>query len=321
MIENILKNKIPIDKDNINFVFSGRVAINILAKKLKKSAIALIPNYICNVVDMAFEKENYQIKRYKLNDDFEPLCEELLYFLKNFDIDILLVASIYGSGLFYKEINDEFSELYKIIKEKKVNVIIDFAQDFYQINNLVLKNKNYHHIFSFNDKSFMGAMGAIIISRLDIQHNIDFKEMSFKQKNILIKKYFLKLINCKALWLLTSYQFLRGIKKSNKNALYDFSECRTFPYTFDNFKISNIQLLFALLGIFRLNKYIINKQSFMKKNKYKNNELINTAAYIVVKDNNVLCRKVKHPYAKYNDKKSSLYPDLLVVHNKGFCDI
>jgi hypothetical protein len=320
MISNLLKNKISIDNSKMTFMFSGRVAINILSKKFKKNRIVLIPKYICNVVDMAFEKE-YKIIRYGVDEKFEPNIDELIYSINNNKVDILLLASLYGSGEFINELYDHKSKLYKAIKQKKLEVIIDFAQDFYRINSLTLEYKNYHYIFSFNDKSFMGSMGSIIVSNTDLS-NIVYKQLSVAQNIFLLKNYLIKVVNCKIPLLLKAYQLLRGIK--NKKIIkmeYEFSTCKVFPYTYDNYKISSIQLFFALIGIFRLKVYYKNKCKYLNIHKdFMQNRFVDTSAYIIVKGSDFQTNKFKPPYAYYNNQYDSLYPNLKIIHNKGFCD-
>ena len=322
MIKTILKNKIPIENSKINFVFSGRVAINILAKKFKKNATVLLPEYICNVVDKAFEEE-YQIIRYSLNNKLEPSIQDLVNILKSHNVDILLLASLCGSGLFYEEIKNKKSKLHKLLMENNIEVIIDFAQDFYQINNLTLNNDKYHYIFSFNDKSFMGAMGAIIVTNSNLTNDIGTRKLSLTQKVVLSKDYLIKIIDCKLPNLLMSYRYIRGVKymKSASCDLYEFSHCDNFPYSFVNYQISSIQLFFALIGISRLKKYKKIKQQFLNNNKsiIADNRFIETASFVVV--NKVIAyRKQKKPYALYNNKFDSLHPNIRIVHNKGFCD-
>jgi len=321
MIKKLLKNKIPIDNNKVTFMFSGRVSINVLAKKFRKNAKVLIPDYICNVVDKAFEEAGYTIIRYKLKENFEPNIQEIIDCIEKNKIDILLFASLYGSDRFLDTVYNQNSKLCEVINSNQIEVIIDFAQDFYRINNLKLEQRNHHYIFSFNDKSFMGAMGAIIISNRDFS-NIKYEKLLFKQHIFLLKSYIIKILNCKTPWLLKNYQRIRRRKIKNISKLeYEYSTCKVFPYQYNNYSVSNIQIFFALIGILQLNKYYKNQYEFLTDHR----EVLTmygskTSAYVVVNDTNKIKNKIKKPYSYYNDEFTSKYPKLKIIHNKGFCD-
>lgn len=318
MIRYFIKKKIPINNSKIYFIFSGRVAINILSKKFKKISVALIPEYICNVVDKSFN-DNYKIIRYKLNNAFEPDMNILLELLASNKIDILLLASLYGSGDFMNDLYNKNSKLYQIIKDKNIEVIIDFAQDFYQIYTIHLNNYyHYHYIFSFNDKSFMGSMGGLIISNTNLTNDVETKKIPLKKIFTLAQRYFIKILHCKIPYL---NRFRDKKIKNIPSDSFEFSYCNTFPYAYDNYRVSIFQLFLALLGIFRLKTYKKNKIKFIKNNTLFINKtkLMNTSTYlsfnVEIKNN-----KMKKPYAYFDNKYQSVYPDLNIIHNKGFCD-
>jgi len=329
ILSKILKKKIPIDNDYIYFTFSGRTALNILAKALaKRKRTALIPSYVCNVVHKAFEIENYKIITYRINDKFEPDIDAIVKIIEENEIDVVLFASIYGSGEFLDELHNTNSTLYKLIREKKVEVIIDFAQDLYQIYNLPKYDKNYHYFFSFNDKSFMSVMGGMIVSKLNLDSGIGLEKLSIRQKILILAIYLLKLVNCKASLLLKFYKETK-YKVLGKPRLiespYDYSECASFPYTFNNYKISGIQLLFAIIGFSLLPKYKKKKERLIRtlEGKLVKTKFINTAAYVALKEGcplHGIHNKVKKSYARLHNKCESEYPNLVVIHNKGFCD-
>lgn len=281
-----------------------------MSKKFKKNSTVLIPEYICNVVDKSFD-DSYKIIRYKLDENFEP------------DMDVLLglLASLYGSGCFMNSLNNEGSKLYEIIKKRKIEVVIDFAQDFYQIYKILTNNCNYHYVFSFNDKSFMGAMGGIIISNVNFSDDTEKKKLGMKKNIILVKRYFFKFLFCKVPY----FKRLRDKRRINlpREDSFEFSYCNVFPYTYDNYRISNFQVFLALLGVFRLKNYKKKKRKFIENNfNYINKtKLIDTSTYLsfnkVVESNE---NKIKKTYGCFNNKYKSIYPDLKIIHNKGFCD-
>ena len=324
MISARLKKQFPIAENKINFMFSGRVAINVLAKEFKDKGTVLIPEYICNVVDKAFEESGYQIVRYKLKKDFEPDIDNIVKLIDKNSIDILLVASLYGSGKFMDVLNDHTSEIFSKITQQNIQVFIDFAQDFYRIYELDLSYPHYHYIFSFNDKSFMGMMGAMVVSDYDLS-DLSYKRLSVKQNIFLFKNYLQKLASCYLPLLITIYRFFRTKGDQNLSEArqgFEFSYCKTFPYTFINYKVSSMQIFFAWIGIVFLNLQLKKKISFIKK--YKTNiqqtRYVNTAAYCIWKGDKDIARKYKSPYAKHSDPYSSMYPNLKIYHNKGFCD-
>lgn len=81
--------------------FSGRVSLFLLARRLLPSAqsdVALVPDYVCNIVPRAFRLAGWEIGTYPTGPDLEPDWEELLLLLDARKAGVLVGASVFGSS-------------------------------------------------------------------------------------------------------------------------------------------------------------------------------------------------------------------------------
>ncbi|MBS9392142.1 MAG: hypothetical protein HEQ29_02925 [Dolichospermum sp. LBC05a] len=337
----VLKVRLAINSFQFYPEFSGRSSLYHLAILLKTKTdkkTALIPDYICNVVNAALEKADYKIQTYQTNDRLEPDIEELKEAISNPDIGILLTASIYGSSAFLEELNcNEFKNL---IFAKNIHVIVDLCQDIRLIEKLPENyGNNLTAVLSFNDKSFLGIMGGGILAKFTInspEEKLNFFQISFLYKILLLKfikivlisssigkKVFLMLKKLKYLvkYLISIRQEL-DIKNTQPN--YDYSCCSFFPYTINLYQIQKVQLIMAILGLEDLKRLKKIKMEIFGKNiKYNSMQNFQTSPYLVLEDESELeslSRNIKSPYALHHKREHSLRPDITVIHNKGFDD-
>jgi hypothetical protein len=310
-LKKSLINTLQLPEDKTEVLFSGRVAINLLAKTLRKDGRVLMPDYLCNVVEKAFLLENYEILKYSLDELFEPNETEVLKILRTQKIDVVLFASIYGSGQFLTRLHNPSDTLNKEINRRNISVIIDLAQDLFLTPITKIENRNYHYVFSFNDKSIRGIMGSLLVSHLS-------KHIIYPQQQLSLQQN-LKLILD---WLKKGIKGLIGYYPKSQKLKFDHSVCRVFPFEYINYKPSIIQVLIALLGTKYMPIYKNRKMNFLKRN--KQHVLMTfyciTTPYLVFKNDLLLNRKTKSPYAVNNIPYMSLKPNLKIFHNKGFDD-
>ncbi len=296
--------------------FSGRTALFAIAASnhnVNTSNVVLLPDYICNVVYLAFKKAGWTVvsypSSYKMDYDWIKLQEQIEIHSPR----ILLGASIYGSSGLIDVVLDEIKSKYLI--EKDVKVVLDFAQDISLINKLSPKlNSFVEVIVSFNDKSFIGMMGGGILSQKAYP---SCKKMP-KNLSWILYKTFVRKIICNL------FSPFRNSFIKKDSSLYDFSYCQEFPYKFDLYAIQKLQVLLGIVGLYFLPYYHLRKKRFLKKHpKFINTPHINTTSYVAYEDSQC-CQYVtnskKKSYAKPDNLKESYMEKIFVVHNKGFFD-
>ena len=82
-------------------VTSGRVALYLLARRLAPTTakrVALVPDYICNVVPLALERAGFVVESYCTTAQGEPDDSILRQRLASGDVAVLLTASVFGSS-------------------------------------------------------------------------------------------------------------------------------------------------------------------------------------------------------------------------------
>jgi len=306
--------------------FSGRVAISKIAEKIKSGDknIALIPDYICNVVNMALEKSGYEILTYKTDQYFEPIYNNLVEILcSNDNINLLITANIYGSSAFLEELDSDYFK--NIIINKNIHVIVDLCQDITLLNKLPENyGSNLSAVISFNDKSFPGVMGGGIITQVDIpesNNNLVFDKI-FKLYYIFFRKQLINVLNnypsAKRAIKYTLITYRENCRE------FDYSYCKNFPYLITDYNISKIQIILALIGFKNLSTIHDNKKNIIRnyKKDIVKTKHFSTSPYLVISSSNklILKNKIKKPYAIHNRPYESIHGSMFIIHNKGFYD-
>ena len=301
--------------------FSGRVAIFNVVQSIKNNSrneIALIPNYICNVVNIAVLKAGYKIETYSLDDYLEPNIEELIKTIEEKKITLLFVANIFGSSALIDKI-EQNQKLTSLLKEKKITLIIDICQDIRLLDSLKMKWEiPIAVVISFNNKSFPGLMGGSLICNFPVA--LQTQRMSVKQELIVWKLFIIS-------------EFLYKKKKENDiNENYDFSKCATFPYQISPYIPMKLQMIYAVLGIENLNYYDKQKKKIFDDNNIANKihktKFFKTSPFLIFNTDNdadfilyrMKLRKQKNSYSHPENSDESYKPNLIIFNNKGFDD-
>lgn len=303
-----LKEKFESEVFHFYPTFSGRTAIYEVAKIFRKrsdKSVALIPDYICNVVNVALEQAGYQVQVYSTNRWLEPESDAIIATIRQGHVGLLLTANIFGSSALLEELKLE--PLKTVITEYDIQVIVDLCQDITLIQHLPVDyGTRLVAVVSFNDKSIPGVMGGGILASFEIPEAQ--RTLSWRQTMILYSKFVLKSFRCS-----------RRQKQFDPVA-FEYSYCDRFPYTIDSLKISKIQIILALIGI----ENISSKYSLKKSRSRVNGNLIKTRYYqtspYLLTEVDQPHRKRKASYAIQGQPQVSIYPDLIIIHNKGFCD-
>jgi hypothetical protein len=297
--------------------FSGRVSLYQLAltlKKNKRSQIALLPDYVCNILVRAFRLAGWKVVLYETDNFLEAEFSKIKEMIWKYDPGVLVGASVFGSsGLLDLLTNDNFV---RILKDKDVDVVLDLAQDVRLIGKLPADSANVHAIISFNDKSFFGAMGGGVLSSCRLVS--ESVKLSFKQVWMLYKWMALKLFS-------RYIHLLKGNRKSTVSQSFEYSECVSFPYEFISYHVPKMQLILGIIGFKSIAVFNKKKQSLLQTDIYLKTRYSSGAAFLIVKDLSLIEGFIKHrrkksPYAIDSNREECLYPDHLLIHNKGFMD-
>ncbi len=297
--------------------FSGRVSLYQLAstlRKKKKRQIALLPDYVCNVLFRAFRMAGWKVVLYETDKFFEADLSNVKEMIEKFDPGVLVGASVFGSsGLLDLLSNDS---LVRILNEKKVDIVLDIAQDVRLVEKLPADSASVHAVVSFNDKSFLGAMGGGVLSSCEIFS--DVVKLSSRHVFMLYKWLFLKLF-----W--RYIDLLKSSGRSNLKQSFEYSKCGSFPHEFVVYHVPKIQLILGLIGLSALPFFNKKKAPLLKTDMHLKTRYSSGAAFLIAKDRSIIdgvneYRRIKRPYAIDSNSAKSLHPELIAIHNKGFMD-
>jgi hypothetical protein len=297
--------------------FSGRVALHKLALHLAsdgRRAVALVPDYVCNIVPWAFRLAGYKVVAYSTDVMMEPDWADIARMIEKEQATVLVGASVFGSSGLLDALVDPRKLAF--LRQKQVHFVADIAQDIGLRSQLPADAADVvHAVVSFNDKSFPGAMGGGVLSRARLPIWRD-GSLSWRDKLALYKR----LIG-------SNYRISRRRRKRNMAPAkgFDFSYCEIFPFRMEgsDFVPPKLQYALALAGLMLLGRIRRNKSAFLLKNVHLPTRHCGGAAYLVL-DSNASCagmaRHRKKPYALDGRADVSLRPGDVVVHNKGFND-
>jgi hypothetical protein len=293
--------------------FSGRVALYILSlhlKKISSSSVALIPDYVCNVVHRAFTMAGWDIAEYRTNEIFEAEWQDIMTAIRKYNAGVLVGSSVFGSSALLKFLADPSKQ--SQLRTLGIQVVVDIAQDISLIDHIPPNCSDFlHAVISFNDKSFPGSMGGGILSksiRGYFSHSLSIFE------KIRLYRWF----------LLKSFSMIQKKYYASGNR-YDFSTCDIFPYEIKSIRPVKLQLILGIIGMYSLPYYQSKKKALLRHNLHLRTVYAETAAYLVYRDRSLvpqtaMRRHIKPPYATDYNRNLSLRPSDLIVHNKGFFD-
>lgn len=303
--EKLSKKIQTLSKIDIPFkpFFSGRVAICNLAQAFNSTEKkALLPDYICNVVNISLEAAGYTLFTYKLDKLFEADIKEVISILESENISLLLTASIYGSSAMTEDLQNK--DLQNALSRNYTHVLIDLCQDFRLINKIPANLNNISIAVSFNDKSFPSAMGGGIFTNIEFAVNYEKLPVNYRIK--LMLGFIKKILKHKLLGSASGFEF---------------SYCKIFPYKLTNYKPSKFQLILVIAGIKSMAIFQqIKKLQLQIVKEILETRFYKTAAYIQTKNGSDIQKLKKSPYAIHKEAQNSHRPMIKLIHNKGFWD-
>ncbi len=283
--------------------FSGRVALAALAALPRFGRrVVLLPEYLCNVVPLAFERAGWRVEGFAVDERFEPDPRALAARAESSGADLLLLAPLYGAdgGVGWWA----GAEGRALRQRLGLTLVLDLCQDAARPALLGDPGEQWAVLTSFNDKSFPGAMGAVLWTDLDLPP----PPLPPARAALLI-----------VLWVLR--RLLRR-ERAGVERGYEFSHAARFPWGFDTAGATRLQLALGAVGLARLPRWQARRQAAVAAGRVKPLPLpyAGSAPFVVAAAGDPGEHRSKRPYAMAHDAARSLCPLLQVRHNKGFDD-
>jgi hypothetical protein len=240
--------------NDIIFYKSGRAALSGLCKELAKKMTTpkiLVPDYICNVVYRAARENNILPISYATNDQYNPNMQELARKIHKHHVQIVLLASIFGT-----QNNTEF--LVGKIREisPKIFIVLDECQNLITNSPLSPDNRTVV-VLSFN-KNINGIMGGALCFKENFLH-IRSTNQSLFCKSLLEIKIAGMIIKRFCCTCVKNY-----VSRKRPPNSYEYSHLNSIVYDLKPDRISWISLLLAVQGL----KKIEDIENYRKENYY-----------------------------------------------------
>lgn len=299
------------------FYFSGRVALYRMALACKtENTIALLPDYICNVVHKAFQEAGVHICSYPTDKYFEPSIQAIQQHTKGQVPLILCLAPIMGAegGLSWA-----FSPEGKNWRtQNNVTLFIDLSQGISRLKQLSHADLDQQIVLmaSFNNKAFPSVMGAVVISNIDdplLSAATDFEQLG------IVKQLVKRII--KPIFSIGNKPADSYLVEQDYPSTFEYSYCQQFPYTFAHSGATKLQIAVATAGLWFSKYYQWCKQRYLQKGLItpQPTPFYLSAPYILAKSATAQLKK-KAPYASHDLPNYSERPNTPSYHFKGFDD-
>lgn len=306
------------------FYFSGRVAIFRIAETLRRrSRLAILPEYICNVVHRAFLEAGFEVATYRLDSLLEPDLDDIRNLVGHADgPTVLCLAPLLGADGGQTWIMSSEGRQWRV--DHGVSLVLDCCQD---ISRLFLEDfsgeRDYAVVGSFNDKSFPGVMGAVAIT--------DMADPGYRRAT---------LVERAGIWWLLLAKLMRAAGRPVKRFLsppasghgqrrfddasgvFEYSFCTVFPFTLNHSGATKLQIGVGVAGRLFSGAYRGRKSRYLGQNMVDPlpTPHFNTSPYVLVPSPPHRL-KAKPPYAIHGAPARSLRPALQACHFKGFWDV
>ena len=210
-----------------NYFFShGRTALlnGIKLNNFSKNDIILIPDYLCEIVEITLKSLNLKVMKYQINDDFTINMQSLKSKIKVSKIKALIVVNYFG---FSQKIN----LIKKLCKKQKILLIEDNSHGHGGLSNKRLLGTRGNFGFSSPRKVFKIYSGGVLYSQKKLNIKLPKYKNDLKSFLIhLISDYFLIKIFIKKYFTLKKDYSNPFIKRDN--VIYNMN--------IDNFSLSKI---------------------------------------------------------------------------------
>jgi 2-polyprenyl-3-methyl-5-hydroxy-6-metoxy-1,4-benzoquinol methylase len=296
--------------ERLRVEMSGRVALRRLAEATRAAAplidrpTALVPEFICNVVPMALLAAGYEVVTYASAPSTEPTSESLMAEVERTGATLLVVAPLFGSS---GGVDAVLAERFVTFQNaRRLHVVIDSAQDAALALRVQASAVDLTAILlSFNDKSFLGALGGASISTWPLARS---SALGWRRLLRLYRFFFAKL----------------QVGPPSEKGTFDFSRADRFPFTLEAYRPAKLQLIMAIIGFEALPEILAIKAERLRElSGLRAGPYLQSTAYVTLMDQSGGSRperRLKAPYGVGGNGDVSLHPNLRIVHNKGFQD-
>ena len=311
-LEKWLARLLHVEGYDLQFFGSGRSALYETALSIRSKSnteIAMVPDYVCNVVHRAVSEAGWTIVCYPTDRHLEADWDAILERAGDADVGLVVTASVFGSSAMLEKIQE--SEAVEKIRASGAKFIFDIAQDI-ELRKCLPPSASdvVSAIVSFNSKSFPGCMGGGVFKG---------NTMVLREKRSPSSRegfsLFVRLIKS---------EFVNNLRRSRGDSKeFEYSFCRQFPFLIKSAPgIAKLQIVLAIWGINNLDRYHKSKMDHQKNHLIVNTQFSETAAYLMLHDRDpgLQKRRRKATYAVDGNKDHSVRPELTIVHNKGFDD-
>lgn len=304
--------------------FSARVALLAVAQHVRaqsESDVALYPDYVCNIVPEALRSAGWRPAAYVTGPRLETDWAALLTQIDGTRAGLVVGASVFGSAGLLDLMNN--ADKVQALRARSVSVVFDIAQDVGLIQNLPDAAADLAFgIVSFNDKSFPGAMGGGVLAASTVPAHTNGAptvRQTFRLYRLYLGKQLRRVI----------VHIPWSRRQETSPSRFDYSMCTVFPYEIagSDFAPCKVQYAAAIVGTYLLPFYRRRKRRLIDGGIHLPTSFASTAPYLVVVDRSprdvlqlIGMRARKQPYAVEGDPNSSLRPQEVIVHNKGFAD-
>ncbi len=284
--------------------FSGRVALASIAALPRFSRrVALLPEYLCNVVPLAFERSGWSVHGYAVDERFEPDAPAIAARAAELGADLLLLAPLYGAdgGLAWW-LGDEGRTARGRLG---LALVLDLCQDAGALARLpAVLGGDWAALVSFNDKSFPGAMGALTWTDLDLPPPL------------------LPGVGAALQMVARVLRRLLLPHRPDDERGFEFSNASRFPYAFGTTGPTRLQMALGWVGLSWLPRWQDRRRAAVAAGLVRPVDLPHATAapFVAVATGDPGRHRIKRPYATAHDAARSLRPHLVVRHNKGFDD-
>lgn len=287
--------------------FSGRTAIFKLARYFLAAGhkpVAILPDYLCNVVELAVRRAGFDVRYYPTDDLFEPDPDSLRRELETGSAGLLVTSNVFGSSALLDHLpTDPFRAA---VRSGGVAIIVDLCQDISLIGRLPSGyGDRLAAVVSFNDKSLPSVMGGGILAPFPVPASS--RRLTWPEVLKLYWELGVKLISG------------AGLVSRRPSGAFEYSHCTRFPYTLDLYRPARLQYILALIGLDRLRAR--NQEKLMRAHdlQVRRTRFFETSPFLVT-DAAYPTGRCKASYARFSAARESLRPELKAVHNKGFWD-
>jgi hypothetical protein len=316
-----LRSRLEVGEFEFHPEFSGRTALLAVGAGFRERArgkVALIPDYICNVVQSALEQAGLEVCTYSTDDAFEPDEEEITALVSSGKVGVLVTANVFGSSALLGWLKRD--RIRDLIRSTCVHVIVDLCQDISLVRELPEGyGEQLAAVVSFNDKSFFGVLGGGILAQQ--WKPVAAGRLSWRLTTALYRMLWSK-VRAHIRSACPSDKRVPNVPSSKQ---FEYSYCADFPYTLERRQPAKLQLILALIGLGNLAELHRTKAAQLRNLPVERRpRYLETSPYVVC---NRLAlaeiprrRKIKGSYAIHREPGVSARPELLIVHNKGYCD-